>query len=244
MVRRNGRTASLIVRIYTGQVNQGLSIKRRVIEALGKSDYKRVTELAFRESGVFRLLISLTYDKKSLTCWRSIEAIGLVAGEVGKDRPEVARSLVQRLLWMMRDESGNNPWSVPEILGEIVRNSPGDFSDIPPIIASFYEEEMLRPGVLRALFRISGVRPDLAESARPLVEESFLDGDPEVRAYGALLAGSLQLKEAGDAIGSLAGDREEVMLYQDDDFVMTTVGEVARKTVSALRADGHCQRRG
>lgn len=209
--------------------------KEEVLKALEEKNYAPLSEAARSGRGIFRILISLTYDKKSVVSWRTMEALGLAAGELAARDPDAVRNLSQRLLWMMRDESGNNPWSVPEMLGEVVRNCPRLLDDLPPIIASFHEEEMLRPGVLRALERIAEVRPELVMTSVPLIGPSLADADPSVRIYAVMLAGSLGLTELMTAIEGLKGDKSSVTIYDEGEFVETTIGEKASEVVILLR---------
>lgn len=209
--------------------------KQEVVEALQERNYSVFSGGDGFDRSIFRVLISLSYDKKSVVSWRAIEALGLAAGKMAERDPDAVRNLAQRLLWMMRDESGNNPWSVPEILGEIVRNSAALLADLPPIIASFHDEEMLRPSVLRALERIAGVRPDMAETASPLVELYLNDINPAVRVYAVMLGGRLGLRALLTRIELLAKDGSPVTLYEEGDLVTTTVGEKASEVVALLR---------
>jgi hypothetical protein len=194
-------------------------LKKDLLSLLEGQRYDEITKRA-RENckGIFRLLISVGYDKSDIVCWRAIEAMGIVAGEVAKSNPEVVRNLAQRLLWMMRDESGNNPWSAPEMLGEIVRSSPDAFADIAPVIASFHDELMLRRGVLRAIFRIGEVRPDLIDISGEFVMPYLNDEDPVVRTYSLLIAGAYKLAETLPAISALKGDSVAVTLYSNGVF--------------------------
>ena len=126
---------------------------------LRSGDHAGLIGLSKKDRSVMRILLALTYDKKALLSRRAIEAIGEITSSMP---PEEARQVIQRVLWMMREESGGCAWSGPEILGEIVRGNPKPFEDIVPIIASFYEEEIFKSGVIRALERIAEVRPGLA----------------------------------------------------------------------------------
>jgi hypothetical protein len=130
---------------------------------------------------------------------------------------------------MMRDESGNNPSSAPEMLGEIVRNSPDSFADIAPIIASFHDELMLRAGVLRAIFRIGEVRPDLISVSAEFTDPFLRDEDPLVRAYALLISGAYKLRGTLPAVSALKDDSSIVILYRDGGFVPLGVGQLAAK---------------
>ena len=202
---------------------------------LEEKKYDEITERAKRNTkGIFRLLISITYDKSNVLCWRAIDVTGIIAGVIEKTSPEVIRNLVQRLLWMMRDESGNNPSSAPELLGEIVRNSPDAFADIAPVIASFHGELMLRSGVLRAIFRIGEVRPDLISISREFLESYMRDKNPVVRAYALHIAGAYKLRETLPVISALKDDTEAVTIYSAGDFHNMSVGQIAVRIYERL----------
>lgn len=204
--------------------------KEAIIKLLQERSHQALMEAALKETKrTLRFLVSLAYDKESIICWRAIESIGIISGEITKTNPEISRNFAQRILWMMRDESGNNPWSAPEILGEIVRNSPDQFQDIAPVIASFHDEEILRPGVLRAMVRIGEIRPDLVRSASSLAGAYLSHKDDIVRAYAIMLAGILQLTELADSISALRNDNTIVKLYNNGEFQNLVIGEIAGK---------------
>jgi len=209
--------------------------KKEILPLLEEKKYDEVTALAKKDiRGLFRLLIGITYDKTDVLCWRAIEVTGIIAGEIAKTSPDVIRNLAQRLLWMLRDESGNNISSAPEMLGEIVRNSPDSFADIAPVIASFHDELMLKPGVLRAVFRIGEVRPDLISISAEFTDPYLRDEDPLVRAYALLISGAYKLGETIPAVSALKDDCCVVTLYRDGGFVSLSIGELAAKIYASL----------
>ena len=204
--------------------------RKEIIPLLEEKKYDEIVEIAKKNvRAIFRMLIGITFDKSDILCWRAVEATGLIAGAIAKTNPDVIRNLAQRLLWMLRDESGNNLSSAPEMLGEIVKNSPDAFADIAPVIASFHDEVMLRPGVLRAIFRIGEVRPDLISMSGEFLEPYLRDENPVVRAYALLIAGAYPLAEPLPLVSSLKEDGDTVTLYSDGDFISMSVGEIAAK---------------
>jgi hypothetical protein len=215
-----------------------LAIRDEVIECLKRNDFQRLFDIARETRGIFRILISLSYDKEDVVNWRAIEAIGLIAGERAKTDPGQVRGLVQRILWMMREESGNNPWSAPDMLGEIVRNSPDEFSDIAPIIISFHDEEILRRGVLRAVARIGEVRPDLVEAASPIVGDYLRHEDALTRFYALLIMRRLRLTRLLPYGEALVRDKAELKVYEDRDFKTVSLAKIAEETVIILCAQG------
>jgi hypothetical protein len=205
--------------------------REEVIQLLEENNTEGLIAYAKKDLGLFKTLISLAYDKQTVRSWRAIEAFGAAAGEIVRANPEKIRNLAQRLLWMLRDESGNNPWSAPDMLGEIVRNCPEEFSDVAPIIASFHDEEILHQGVLRAMVRIGEVRPDLVKDQGQLVRTYLGHHDPVVRAYAIQLAGILCRDDLREAVMALLQDGTEVLLYADGEFVPHSLQALAAEAI-------------
>ena len=215
-----------------------MSKREKILRLLEDGDLAGLVAQVGRDNSIFRTLISLSYDKESVISWRAIEAIGIIAGERAKTEPVLVRNIVQRILWMMREESGNNPWSAPEMLGEIVRNAPEEFTDIAPIIASFHDEEILRRGVLRALARISEVRADLVKESSAVAGLYLGHSDAATRTYALELVRNLMLKEFLATAEELMHDRTVVRMYYHGDFVNISVGKIAEETVIILCLKG------
>jgi hypothetical protein len=215
-----------------------VSKREKISRLLEEGDLAGLVAQAGKDNSIFRTLISLSYDKESVISWRAMEAIGIIAGERARTEPGLIRNLVQRILWMMREESGNNPWSAPEMLGEIVRNAPEEFADIAPIIASFHDEEILRRGVLRALVRISEVRADLVEGSSAVAGLYLGHSDAVTRAYALELVRNLMAKEYLAAAEALMHDRAIVRMYSHGDFESIAVGKIAEETVILLTLKG------
>ncbi len=158
-------------------------MREKIKEYLLKGDFEAIKDLG-EPSRIVRHLISISYDKTQELAWRSIEAIGRIVYLVSKERPDFGRDLIRRLLWSIRDESGGIGWSSPEIIGEIVRNEPSRYADIPKILWSFMDEEFLRKGIIWAIGRIGEVAPEIVEFSMPflrLIAEN--DSNEEIRFY-------------------------------------------------------------
>jgi hypothetical protein len=124
------------------------------------------------------------------------------------------------------------------MLGEIVRNSPDEFSDIAPIIVSFHDEEILRRGVLRAVARIGEIRPDLVESASPIVGDYLNHNDALTRFYALLIVRRLRLTSLLPYGEALERDKTELKVYEDRCFKTVSLAKIAEETVIILRARG------
>jgi hypothetical protein len=171
----------------------------------------------------------MTYDRKSVDAWRAIEAVGILTGKIAETDPELVRNMTGRLLWMIRDESGGIGWSVPDMLGEMVRNSPDLLSDIAPIIISFHEEEMLLPGVLRAIGRIGENRADLVPDGLKVLSACLESPDPYLCGISVWSVGKLSATGLKEMVRSLCSDARRFALYENGTLIETTVGEVAKK---------------
>lgn len=204
------------------------SLKEEIRECLQTADFERVGRLALEHKQVFRILISLAYDKEELLCWRAIEAMGRAAETVGRKDPSAVRTVVERLLWSMRDESGGIGWSAPEMLGEIVINSPQTCADIPPIILSFHEEESFLKGVLWAVGRITDAGMNGIEGSLGVVIRALDHKDSLVRGLALYAVPKNRIDEVAERVQHMVGDKGRCRIYKNHELMATTVGDIAR----------------
>lgn len=205
------------------------SLRDDIKDALERADFEKVAQLALRDKKAFRILISLSYDKEETLCWRAIEAMGRAAGAVGERDPATVRNIIQRLIWSMSEESGGIGWSAPEMLGEIVVNSPGICADIPPIILSFHEEESFLKGVLWAMGRIADAGLAPVDGSAELALTSLDHKDPAVRGLSLYLASGLKIEKVREMMSVMAYDKGTFKIYENHELVETTVGDIARR---------------
>ena len=210
------------------------ALKKEIKTLLAKKDFASLQKLYSVDKKVITTLISLSYDKSNNIAWRSIEAIGILSGNIAKVDSEIVRNMVGRLLWMIRDESGGIGWSVPEILGEIVRNNPELCADIAPIIASFHEEKMLTPGVLWALSRMGKLNPDTVDYAIPIIRSYISDNAIKNRCYAARALGELGTVDDLKNLEKLKTDNNIIDIYENGELVKKTVGEIAEEAIAKI----------
>ena len=206
-------------------------LKEEIRGALLERDFARVVQRALENKKVFSILISFTYDKESIVCWRAIEAMGKAAGAVAGKDPSTVRNIVQRLLWSMGEESGGIGWSAAEMLGEIVINAPETCRDLPPILLSFKDEESFLPGVLWSIGRIAGAGMNNGEGAEELVIQSLSHRSPLVR--GLALSAVSAFNIMSDKVKSLIRDSERFRVYEECELVEKTVGDAAQRVLDA-----------
>jgi len=203
-------------------------LKDEVAVLLEREDYEGLGKLKKGKGMIARTLISMSYDKEELLSWRAIDAIGRLVSQM---EPEKARTFAQRVLWMMREESGNNAWTGSEILGEIVRRNPVANEDIALIVISFHDELIFRAGSLRALARIAEVRPDLAESFRKVPAQYLEDPDPSVRGYAVAALIALGVEGNRGALERALDDKGEFLYYDKGRLTRVVIAELAGRAL-------------
>lgn len=199
-------------------------LKTELQALLLKGDFDLIARMNKGKGLIARTLIGMSYDKAELTSWRAIDAIGRLAAEM---EPEKLRTFVQRVLWMMREESGNNAWTGAEILGEIVTRNPGANEDIAPIVISFHDELIFRSGCLRALARIASVRPDLTEAFRAVPADYLDDPDPSVRGYAVAAMIALGADTQKDGLQRAVSDKGSFEYYADEELKTVSIAKLA-----------------
>ncbi len=206
-----------------------------IINLLKEKKIDELVRLPMSRRKIISILISLSYDKQSLISWRAIEAIGFITKKMPGSHPELIRNTLNRLLWMIRDESGGIGWSAPEIIGEIVRNNPEMCSDIALIIASFHEEKMLSAGVLRAIARIGRINDEFIEYTTPVILSFLQDPEPIIRGHAAWAAGEIGVKQAVSELQKLAHDNNIFWFYEEGELKEKTIGEIAINAIAQFR---------
>lgn len=195
-------------------------MRSEIIKLLERNDLEGLVDLS-KKQNIIRRLIAMTYDMEDQLSWRAMEAVGKIAASLS---PEEAREVVRRILWMMREESGSNAWSGPDLLGEILLANPDPIKDIVPILVSFHEEEFFRAGVLRAMARIAEGRPALIEPYSEVAHDYLGSSDPAVRGYAALVLISLGKSFPREV---LIGDETEILRYDNGILTKIALSELA-----------------
>ncbi len=199
-------------------------MNKRLYEILLNADYDELLSID-KPSKIVRYLISISYDKSELIAWRSIEAVGRVTALVSIESPEFGRNVIRRLIWSIRDESGGIGWSAPEMIGEIVRNNPAMYTDIPQILWSFMEEEFLQKGIIWAVGRIAESSPELVQFSIPVLKEYCAKSGPDMRFYAVWALCKFGI------IPELAQDTENITayLYEDTQYKEVSLREIISK---------------
>ncbi|TYO94941.1 DVU0298 family protein [Desulfallas thermosapovorans] len=144
------------------------TVKNQVKKALQSEDFKLLLKLGEQQTGrVTGALFSFLYSLDEKLRLGAVHGLGLLTDNIARKDPERARIIMRRIFWELNDESGGSLWIAPEAAGEIIYYQPELFQDYISILATFLDDPVLKPGVIRALKRIKEIRPDLIETEVP-----------------------------------------------------------------------------
>lgn len=212
-------------------MQMGNDLRQDIRALLDAMDYKGISALYKKSRSVLRTLITMTYDLHDVISRRAIEAVGILTMAMTDD---AVRTQLQRILWMMREESGNNAASAPDLLAEILANHPGKFSDFIPIVVSFHDENFFRPGVMRAMNRLAQSNPGSIAPHAETAAEYLNDNDPEVRGHALMCLMAVNGDRFIDRIRPMAGDRGVFKAYQDGLLNEISISALAGVAVQSL----------
>ncbi|MCX7839458.1 MAG: HEAT repeat domain-containing protein [Anaerolineae bacterium] len=178
-------------------------------------------------------LIALTLDADDVIGWRAVKALGLASAVVAARDAEFVRGILRRLMWSLNDESGSIGWRAPQAMGAILAATPHAFAEFAPIIASTLdvEETHFYPGVLWAIGIIAEHHADRVQFALPQIRALLHDASPQTRGMAAFCIGRLRDNASRNALAQLVTDNAPVQVFENDELVTRTVGELARQAL-------------
>ena len=204
-----------------------MSSKQKVITLLQEKKFNELAELVVKKRGLLQYLQRLLYNRGDLICWRAIEGYGWVADKLAGEDPEFVRDMLRRQMWSANDESGGIGWSAPEVMGEIIYHRPQMFEEFASIVISFFDEIMLRQGVVWAAGRMAQASPELVHEAVSELSVLLDDPDPVLRGYTLRFLKIIGERIEPAKLQRLAGDNSIVTVYEDGELKETTVGSMA-----------------
>jgi len=205
-------------------------LREKIVPLLQAGDFPGLTKLAGRESGVAAILMQFLYEPGALLYWRALEGLGLVAGA----HPEQVRKLINRLLYLLNEDSGSNGWGAAAALGEIGRHRIALVQDIIPMFVGFLEEPFSREPMLWGVGRLAEVHPEPLHEVLPVIVLFLTSTEPQLRALAAWGLGKARYRPAANAIMALTEDVHPVQLYDRGRLLETTVGQAAREALTGL----------
>ncbi len=205
-------------------------LRQQIVAFLKDGEFSGLTALAGREPGVADVLMQYLYEPGALLYWRALEGLGLVAGS----HPEQVRKLINRLLYLLNEDSGSVGWGAAAALGEIGRNQVPLVQEIIPMFVGFLEEPFSREAMLWGVGRMAEVHPRLLHEVLSVIVPFLTNPEPQIRALAAWGLGKAGYRPATEAIRALSGDQTPVQLYDQGRLLATTVARVAQEALAGL----------
>jgi hypothetical protein len=205
-------------------------LREQIVSLLQAGDFAGLTTLAGQESGVAAILMQFLYEPGALLYWRALEGLGLVAGS----HPQQVGKLINRLLYLLNEDSGSNGWGAAAALGEIGRNQIRLVQEIIPMFVGFLEEPFSQEPMLWGVGRLAEVQAELLHEVLPEIVPFLTNSKPQLRALAAWGLGKARYQAASGAIQALTGDEHPFQLYDHGRLLDTTVGQVAREALASL----------
>jgi hypothetical protein len=194
------------------------AVKKKVMEWLESADGDP-SGSAFSQLSpiqVINALFPLLYHGNEKIKLRAVTLLGSMAARLADQDMDEARNVVRRLMWNLNDESGGIGWGSPEAMGEILAHHEGLAGEYTHILvsytrqdANYLEHEVLQRGLLWAIGRVFGVRPERVREASPHLLHYLESGDAGVRGLTAELLGEFREPGARQALERLLADDAE-----------------------------------
>ncbi len=211
--------------------------KRDVQKAVTERRLGHLISMASKDRLVLRKIQRLLYSADDNQRWSAVLMLGGVAGALAKSEQALVGDLVRRLLYAANDSAAAN-WGTIEVIGEIIRWQPSVYGSFVRHILGLLPDEPSRPAILWSLGRIGELYPKLVKSASffPLLD--FLESeDAQVRGHAVWALGRMKSTEALTALRRLCSDQEDLVLFDGEEIINTTVGGLALKAVNYIESD-------
>jgi hypothetical protein len=205
-------------------------VREQIATLLQAGNFQGLEELAGQDAGVAAILMQFLYDPGPLLYWRALEGLGYVAG----GHPEQVQKLINRLIYLLNEDSGSTGWGAAAALGEIGRHRVSLVKEIIPMFVGFLEEPFSQESMLWGLGRLAEVHPELLEEVFPAMLPFLAHPEPRLRALAAWGLGKGRYRPAAGTIRGLIVDDYPVQLYDGGNLFPTTVGQLAREALASL----------
>lgn len=205
-------------------------LREKIVTLLKDGNFPGLQELAGQDSGVAAILMQFFYDPGDLLHWRALEGLGYVAGS----HPAQVGKLINRLIYLLNEDSGSNGWGAAAALGEIGRHQISLVKEIIPMFVGFLEEEFSQEPMLWGVGRLAEVHPELLDEVLPVIVPFLTNPKAQKRALAAWSLGKARYRPAADAIRALLEDDQPVQLYDHEGLFQTSVGRIAQEALANL----------
>ncbi len=132
---------------FRGNKQRHGSLRRNLREAVAQGRIEGIERLVASDPRVVRHLLALTYQPDPQI--RQLAARGLALA--GSYHPRTVQTMIRRLVWAMKEDSGTNAVTVPEVVRAVAEHQPELLLPVVPELIGFTKDESLREGIAEAL---------------------------------------------------------------------------------------------
>lgn len=224
----------------------GRKLKSSVLGLLGSPSLQEARNEILRMPlrRIVNPLISCICSDELLLRHRAAICLGDVLEELAESDRESARIVMRRLMWHLNDESGGIGWGATEAMAEAMVRDGKIAEEYASILVSylneegnFLEHEPLQRGLLWAVSRVAGERPELFGAAADHLAKYLEADDPAVRGLAARAVGVLRVESMAPRLWPLLKDEAEFAYYDNDEILKVKVSAVAEEALEKM--DSH-----
>jgi hypothetical protein len=178
----------------------------------------------YRERELVRALLMLINDTEELIRQRACWELGMAVSRMSESKIEV---FIQGMLWRLNPESGDNPMSVPEALGEIGYRAPEQIKSSVCVILQYLDDERLSAGLLQAAGRIGQRLPEVLAEHIGAISSYLGDKDAVISGNAAFALGRISRENAIETIGTAEADADDVRIFCRGEYRRIALRELA-----------------
>jgi len=177
------------------------------------------------EHQLIRALTMVINDTDTMVRQRACWELGKLISRLD---PSAIETFIQRLLWRLNPESGDNPHGIPEAIGEIGCRAPQQIEPFVPALLQYFDDETLLPGLLQAAGRIGQGSPHVLYPYAHEIASHLRDSSLAIAANAAFALSRIGGNHATEALRVVESDAREVTLFCDDVFITIKLRELAK----------------
>ena len=187
------------------------------------------------EGRLVRALTMLNHDDEDIVRQRACRELGKIVSRMPKEKID---NFVRRQLWRLNPESGDHPFGVPELLGEIGNRAPEQIASSVPVMMNYLDDEKLRPGLLQAAGRIGEKIPEALSAHVDKISACLQDQNAVISGNAALALCRIGGNASRTALKAAGNDTREVLIFCEEEFRKVKLAELAGQ--GCTRGGGLC----
>ncbi|MEJ2033947.1 MAG: HEAT repeat domain-containing protein, partial [Deltaproteobacteria bacterium] len=216
--------------------------KKLVRELVLAKNTDALVDLAFDDIRTLRFLQRELYDPDERHRWLTAYLLSQVCARLSTRQPGPVSDLLHRMFEASADSAATN-WGLIESIGAIIAARSDIFGAFTRHLLPYAHDPATRIAALWGLGTIARQRPDLIRNTSffqllPLLNHE----EANVRGHILRLLGQIRAKETVGTIEKLLEDEAQLVIYEEGEPHLTTVGQLAGEALALIRSQGEDSR--